>query len=89
MAEDWSEDFRTYLPNYLSAPATDDLFRELKQFPENIDSRLYTRALRETANLFQGDGLSDVWVSDKPGGKVAKSRVMVVSNICDIAAENE
>jgi hypothetical protein len=34
------EEIRKYLPKYLSADAQEDLFAELKTFPENMDQRL-------------------------------------------------
>lgn len=52
MAE-WFEEFRTYLPKYLSADAQHDLFEELKQFPENIDGRLYTTKLQHEQTMYQ------------------------------------
>jgi hypothetical protein len=86
---DWFEDFRVYLPKYLSAEATNSLFEELKQFPANIDGRLYADRLRDEQTLFQGDGLVDVWVSNLPDDRIDKTRVMVLSNSCDIALENK
>lgn len=87
MAE-WFEEFRKYLPKYLSAEAAEDLFAELRQFPENIDARLYTAKLKGTPTFFQGDGLARVWVSNLPDPKVREARVMVLSNTCDVAKEN-
>ena len=86
---DWSEDFRNYLPKYLSADATTSLFEELKQFPRNINSRLYTDRLKNEQTLFQGDGLVDVWVSNLPDPRIDKTRVIVLSNSCDITPENK
>ncbi len=86
---DWFEEFRTYLPKYLSAEAQERLFKELGQFPANIDSRLYTTKLKDERTVFQGDGLARVWVSNLPDPTVREARVMVLSNTCDIAPENE
>jgi hypothetical protein len=86
---EWFEDFKTYLPKYLSVDAQTNLFAELFQFPSNIDSRLYTLRLRDDRTLFQGDGLASLWVADLPSQKIDKARVMVLSNTCDVAAGNK
>jgi hypothetical protein len=83
------DDIKTYLPKYLSEEATVSLFRELASFPSNIDSRVYTLKLKDEQILFQGDGLSDLWISDLPGERRERSRVMVLSNTCDVAPENK
>jgi len=67
---EWVEDFKTYLPKYLSTAAQEDLFAELGQFPTNIDKRLYTTRLRDEANIFQGDGLVGLWVTDLPNERI-------------------
>lgn len=86
---EWFEDFKIYLPKYLSTGAQTNLFAELGQFPNNIDSRLYTFLLRNETILFQGDGLASLWVADLPNPIIGKARVMVLSNSCDIAPENK
>lgn len=85
---EWLEDFKQYLPKYLSVPATESLFAELKQFPPNINQRLYTSRLREEQTVFQGDGLIGLPVVHLPHERVDKARVMVISNTCDLAPEN-
>jgi hypothetical protein len=82
------DDIRTYLPKYLSQEATVSLFKELESFPDNIDGRMYTIKLRNEQTIFQGDGLSELWVSDLPSHNVGRSRVMVLSNTCDTSTEN-
>jgi hypothetical protein len=86
---EWFEDFKTYLPKYLSAEAQSNLFAELGQFPANIDGRFYTFRLRDEPVLFQGDGLASLWVTDLPNQIIGKARVMVLSNSCDMAPDNE
>lgn len=86
---EWFEDFKTYLPKYLSLDAQANLFAELKQFPENIDGRLYTLRLLGERNIFQGDGISNLWVADLPSETIRQARVMVLSNSCDIAQDNK
>jgi hypothetical protein len=85
---EWFEDFKTYLPKYLSVEAQTNLFAELAQFPDNIDGRLYTIRLAHELNIFQGDGLASLWVADLPNERIGRTRVMVLSNTCDIAPDN-
>ena len=87
--EESFEAFRTYLPKYLSPRAQDDLFKELDQFPDNIDKWMYTRRLADERALFQGDGLAAVAVINLPDPRIGSARVMVISNTCDTAAENK
>jgi hypothetical protein len=82
------DDIKTYLPKYLSEEATVSLFRELASFPANIDSRMYSLRLKEEQTIFQGDGLTELWVCDLPSETRKRTRVMVLSNTCDIAPEN-
>lgn len=86
---EWHENFKIYLPKYLSVEAQASLFTELSQFPSNIDSRLYTMRLQQEPTLFQGDGLAGLWVADLPSQKIDRARVMVLSNTCDIAPDNK
>ena len=85
---EWLEDFKQYLPKYLSAAATENLFAELKQFPRNIDQRIYTSRLKGELTVFQGDGLVNLPVTNLPDERVGKAKVMVLSNTCDIASDN-
>jgi len=85
----WFEDFKTYLPKYLSAEGQANLFAELSEFPNNIDRRLYTLRLLNEINVFQGDGLASLWVADLPNERIGRTRVMVLSNTCDIAPDNK
>ena len=47
------EEIKKYLPKYLSAESYEQLLNELKSFPENIDSRLFTSSLDEKY-IYQG-----------------------------------
>jgi hypothetical protein len=88
-SENYLEEFRRFLPMYLSQDAKEDLFKELKQFPDNIDSRLYTTVQPDEQAIFQGDGLPDVYISDLPRDRVKTAPVMVISNSCDTAPRKE
>lgn len=81
---EWLEDFKQYLPKYLSAAATENLLAELKQFPGNIDQRIYTSRLQGEPTVFQGDGLAALPITNLPDERVGKAKVMVLSNTCDI-----
>lgn len=83
------DDIELYLPKYLSRESQKDLFKELGQFPENLDSRLFTKKLLEEKNIFQGDGLADLLMVNLPNPEVKRSKGMVISNTCDINPENE
>jgi hypothetical protein len=83
------DDIKVYLPKYLSEEATVSLFRELASFPNNIDSRMYTIKLKDEQAIFQGDGLSELWVCDLPSESRKRTRVMVLSNTCDTAPDNK
>lgn len=51
------EEIKDYLPKYLTPESEKTLFEEVKRFPENIDSRLYTNYLKDENIIFQGDGI--------------------------------
>src|SRR4051794_13238050 len=88
MAEEF-ENFRAFLPKYLSPDAQRGLFVELSQFPANIDKRLYSDRLRNEPFIFQGDGLADLPVTNLPDRRIENARlVMVVSNSCDVDKRN-
>ena len=80
---------KDYLPKFLSPDQKEKLFAQLDDFPKNIDQRVYTTALADDPGLFQGDGISDVWVVNLPSENVARGRCLVISNTCDIAIENK
>jgi hypothetical protein len=87
---DQFEDFRAYLPKYLSADAQQNLFAELSQFPENIDQRLYSDRRKADPTIFQGDGLRELPITNLPDTQIRNaSRVMVISNSCDINIQNK
>jgi hypothetical protein len=82
------EDIRLYLPKYLSPKSTDNLFEELKQFPENIDKRLYSKVHEYKDKILQGDGLINLPVINLPESTIKDVPVMVISNSCDNDPEN-
>lgn len=82
------EDIKLYLPKYLSPKSTDNLFKELERFPENIDKRLYSSACQQKDKILQGDGLINLPVINLPDSTIKDSTVMVISNSCDNDPEN-
>lgn len=83
------EDIKKYLPQYLSADQTKNLYEELKQFPDNIDGRMYSAVLNNEKNIFQGDGYEDMLLINLPDKDVKLGRGMVLSNTCDVDTSNE
>lgn len=83
------EEVKKYLPHYLSATSQHDLFRELKQFPKNIDQRLYSSFSLKRALIYQGDGLDGLMVINLPQLDSNELPAMVLSNTCDINPENK
>lgn len=83
------DDISIYLPKYLSVEAQEKLFSELKNFPDNIDGRVYTRNLHGEKNIFQGDGISDLLVINLPDEKIGKAKCIVLSNTCDVDIQND
>jgi len=83
------DEIKKYLPKYLSREATEKLFQDLKDFPENIHNRLYGDILESEKDVFQGDGLNDMPVINLPDPQVKNGYVLVLSNTCDISPDNK
>ncbi|PKN26727.1 MAG: hypothetical protein CVU64_17190 [Deltaproteobacteria bacterium HGW-Deltaproteobacteria-21] len=83
------DDIKVFLPKYLSPEAEETLFEDLKQFPINIDKRLYTSRFTNTETIFQGDGLEELLFVNLPEPQIGKGNGMVLSNTCDISPENK
>lgn len=82
-------DIEKYLPQYLSKKASENLFAELEDFPENIDDRIYTNFLSESQIFYQGDGIKGLLSINLPDTKVGEVPGMILSNTCDVDTENE
>lgn len=83
------EEVEKYLPQYLTASATASLFSELKQFPGNIDTRLYTNKLQDEPSIYQGDGLNNLLYINLPDPEARPLIGMVLSNTCDVSEDNK
>ncbi|MGM0655692.1 MAG: hypothetical protein ACQETR_10305 [Thermodesulfobacteriota bacterium] len=82
-------EIKKYLPHYLSIDSRKALLRELEDYPENIDGRIFTTYLKTEKTIFQGDGFNDFLFVNLPNPKIGKRPAMVISNTCDISKENE
>ncbi len=83
------EEIKIYLPKYLSPESEEDLFDQLKQFPENIDDRLYTDYFLEPEVIYQGDGIEGLLVVNLPDAQIRSTRAMILSNTCDVDEHNK
>ncbi|MEM9858464.1 MAG: hypothetical protein AAF843_13965 [Bacteroidota bacterium] len=83
------DDLKIYLPKYLSAESEKQLFDSLKDFPSNIDQRLYTNHLENEPIIFQGDGLRNLLAINLPSTETKVVSGMVISNTCDIDPVNK
>ncbi len=82
------EDFKLYLPKFLSVESDKELFDGLKDFPNNIDSRIYTNYLSESEIIYQGDGINDMLFVNLPNPDIKPAPSMILSNTCDIDLDN-
>jgi hypothetical protein len=82
------EDFKLYLPKFLSAESDKELFDSLKDFPNNIDTRIYTNYLSDTDIIYQGDGINDMLFINLPKPDIKPIPSMILSNTCDIDLAN-
>jgi hypothetical protein len=83
------EEVKKYLPQYLSSTAQQELFKDLSQFPYNIDQRIYTSQLSDHENIFQGDGIQNLLYINLPSTDIGQVPGMILSNTCDIDPTNK
>ncbi len=84
------DEIKIYLPKYLSADNYDTLIKELKDFPNNIDNRMYTSIADENL-LCQGDIIKDLPYAEieQIDKGVINKDCIVLSNTCDINLDNK
>ncbi len=82
-------DFKIYLPKYLSSESEKELYSSLKDFPANIDDRIYTNYLKRNSTIYQGDGLKNMLVVNLPSTEKKYVPAMILSNTCDIDPANK
>jgi hypothetical protein len=80
------ENIEFFLPKYLSAESMKNLMDGLKDFPNNIDQRIYSEYL-ENDTIFQGDCLKDMVVVNIENLDVKHRNCMIISNTCDMVKE--
>jgi len=83
------DDFKYHLPRYLTEESIKHLFEEIRNFPDNIDGRMFTASLKDEKTMFQGDGISNLPVISLPSTNSISAKVMVFSNTCDIDPQND
>ena len=83
------EEIEKYLPKYLSPETEEQLFSQLKQFPENIDKRFYSFRLKKQDILYQGDGIKNLLIINLPDKKEGYVPAIILSSTCDINPENK
>jgi hypothetical protein len=84
-----SADIEIFLPKYLSPETQDKLLSDLKQFPANIDQRMYGFYGVEQDVIYQGDGIDDLLIINLPCMRTQEGNGMVLSNTCDIDLANK
>lgn len=82
-------ELKIYLPKFLSAESFNLLLNGLKDFPENIDSRMYTTFLKGEKNIFQGDCLDGLHIVNIETLQKKNVRGIILSNTCDIDPANQ
>lgn len=82
------DDVRLYLPKYFSTSDQNRLLSELSSFPNNLDKRFYTNALKDQHILFQGDGFCDVVMPDINRKEFRTVKGLLISNTCDSSTGN-
>jgi hypothetical protein len=84
------EKIRRHLPEYLNPDDKTKLFEELKSFPDNIDSRIYSSHPELSDKIiYQGDIVSNQPLVFLPNNTVKSNQVFIISNTCDIDLRNE
>ncbi|MEZ5919206.1 MAG: hypothetical protein R3D66_04670 [Alphaproteobacteria bacterium] len=82
------DDFKLFLPKYLSEEDQKKLFSELKSFPENANDNFYSKFLMKQKNLFQGDGFTAIQMPDHKNKDFKEVKGFLVSNTCDANPSN-
>ena len=83
------DDLRLFLPKYLSADNYSRLISQLRDYPANIDQRMYTTGLEPNV-IYQGDGVSNMPVVsvDNLSLGVKNCPCIILSNTCDMDEAN-
>jgi len=78
-----------FLPEYLSSESQRALIDTIKQFPHNLDHRLYSNPGIAEQNALQGDGIQSLTVGHALSRQFIELPCMLLSNSCDMDLSNE
>jgi hypothetical protein len=84
------DDFKKYLPQYLSATSLDGMFEDIQKFVQTGSSEeVYTSGLKDQDQIFQGDALNELpFITFPHDSAPFNCKAIVLSNSCDINPEN-
>lgn len=85
MPDDLFGDIKVFLPKYLSPKEQHDLFEALKQFPNNKNFYLQSKA---PADMLQGDGWRGLIAINFETLEKKATSGLILSNSCDIDPSN-
>lgn len=89
MVDDFFDEIKIYLPQYLSEESLNELFSDMNTFVQDGKSdRIYTTALRGNQYIFQGDCIADMKFAFFPDETIHKTLGVILSNTCDNTSEN-
>lgn len=83
------ESIKKYLPQFLSSKSSEEMFACLKDFPANIDCRMYCNRTMAESFFSQGDGIAKLKMFRWEAESMKDVNVMILSNSCDISKTNE
>lgn len=82
------DDISIYLPKYLSPDSQSSLYENLRNFPDNIDKRIYASGL-DSSIIYQGDGIKDLLIVNFSNKEIKETKSsIIISNTCDIDSSN-
>lgn len=82
------ENLALFLPEYLSGPSQRNLIDAIKQFPANIDDRLYCHGGTAESSPLQGDGVFGLTMGHVESRRFIELPCMLLSNSCDMDLTN-
>jgi hypothetical protein len=84
------DDAQRFLPRHLTEEETSKLLEDIRNYPGNLDKRLYMTPVADDENvILQGDGIGELLVINLPAPDVRAVPAMVLSNTCDADLSNK
>jgi hypothetical protein len=77
------EDFKLYLPKYLSPESSKQLFDNLKDFSDRSNKNFYSNCLGNEESIFQGDIIENLPNVKLPEGSIFERTSVILTNTCD------